>query len=1183
MTDSDDHGPPELNDRTERQSDQLSTATNRPRDEEISVPDGGGGPQGAPPSEEDDDDEDGISRRALLAGGTTVGGLALAAFLLTGSDEEEPEPEETPTQQLQVPFDIWSELRTGLQGSPDHLQATADEMVDGEEAEAMFEFVRDDIALQPPKLDSNEGFARRVNGGPEATLRGAIGTPREKAELLAALLEQAGYETVVRGYEKPLQESRLRDLYFDGPTHDFEPDLAELELEQWSELMGEPEDGPSELSLVDEDGEESSDLADRILGAIPDDVDTTAPPFDYEAGAQRVPVVQFREAETASSGDDGTETETPTPTATETTTGTQTESDRSETPSGDWQYADLFHADESFGTLSDMSSLGNEMDVAGQTVGVTLEAARTNAPTDRFELVSGTWDARELAGRQLHLVTLPGRSAVDYPNLKLDDVDTFVPALTVQDPSLDVAERERLTVGGDPFTLTGERYTLDDTGTLRKDGVVVEEGEDEWDIVIEMPDGSQSTVTPIEGEQGVKDYYAYDEENAASAAFPEDVERPFTTVAFLYRNTETGKLSLVVVNDEAAESNGGKARMVFEGVGNYQWLAQDGPEGEGPGSYDTYQPEGGKTARRTTANWAWNSGFTDGGAIGHLNLPFDFEIKHVGTWDDDERGGLDKWVWLDGDPETAVDVAEFSDEKPESVSIRLYSKLVSEGKTTRIPPTQPTADNVEEFDLRVTPDSYPEIHLTIEPTDSNGAPVNSLPAGAVTVTEDDELVPAELVPDDQQNGTHEFKYRTPNREETTGERTVDVDIAGDGTESETYAVPDDATDPQTERGLIGLYLTVTVDGRTIRRTLGGYDPELDADREPDQSDRDELFATLWGEYVLSFETAGVPYSVALDEELGGKMSFEALNEARLNENIEEMRNVANEGHGLVSQLPSPFQTRLPDRVTADSITYGIGLRTILSGRRFVFGEGTALRKVDVLPTSTVRTLRSDDNREREFTLTTERTARQAVMEREAFETSTASLLADATLVPASEATGGMSESVARQFQVAVQRAALSDDHHRLTAQSGETAAFWQVDARTGDLLGVLPDGSGGGNGEEIIETIERITAMIAATETMEGYATMGPPSETDGVAKYYGRVLSRLYAIAAASIATISTESYNAAVTEAIAKRICNLADTITDSRAFPKSQTSDIAEFMNNIQGAKDHTASTCLQNDYS
>lgn len=1138
---------------------------------------------------EDDDEEDdeGISRRALLTGGATVGGLALAAFLLTGEDSEvePPDAEETPVDKPDVPFDIWRELRTGLQASPDHLQATAEEIVGGEDPEEMFEFVREDIALQPPHVDGNEEFARRVNGGPEATFRGAIGTPREKADLLAAMLEQAGYETVVRGYEKPLPESRLRELYFDGPNHEFDPDLTEMELEQWSDLMGEPEGGPSELSLVDEGGDESSDLGDRVLGALPDDIDTTAPPFDYEAGAKRVPVVQFREAGTGTSNAD--QTDTPTPTATETTTGTGTES-VGDTPAGEWQYADLFHAEESFGTLSEMSKLGDELDGAAQTVGVTLEAARMDAPTDRFELVSGTWDARELAGRQLHLATLPGRSAVDYPNLKLDDVDTFVPALTVQDPYIDVAERERLTVGGDPFTLTGERYTLDDTGTLRKDGVVVEEGEDEWDIVFERPDGTQSTVTPITGEQSVKEYYAYDQENSASAAFPVDIERPSTTVSFLYRNTETGKLSLVVVNDEAAESNGGRARMIFEGVGNYQWLAQDGPKGEGPGSYDTYQPEGGNTARRTTANWAWNSGFTDGGAIGHLNLPFDFEITHVGSWNDDQRTGLDTWVWLDGDPDTEIEVADFSEQEPGDVSIRLFTELVESGNTTRLPPSQPTAENVSEFTLTVSAERYPEIRVGIDPRDENGDPVESVPPGAVTVKENDELVPAEVVPSgegqgDGETAIHEFRYRTPNREETSGERTVDVEIAGDGSETETYEIPDDATDPQTERGLVGLYLTVTVDGRTIRRTLGGWDPELDADREPDQSDRDELFATLWGEYVLSFETAGVPYSVSLDEELGGKMSFEDLNEARLNEDVEEMQTIARDGHGLVSQMPSPFQTRLPDRVTADSITYGVGLRTVLSGRRFVFGEGTALRNVDVLPTSTVRTLRSDDDREREFTLTTQRTARQAVMERESFETSTASLLSDSTLVPAPVAAGAMAESTRRQFEVAVERASLSDDHYRLSAQSGETAAFWQVDARTGDLLGVLPDGSGGGNGAEIIETIERITAMIAATETMEGYATMGPPSETDGVAKYYGKVLSRLYAIAAASIATISTESYNAAVTEAIAKRICNLADTITDSRAFPKSQTSDIAAFMNNIQGAKDHTASTCLQNDTS
>ena len=48
---------------------------------------------------------------------------------------------------------------------------------------------------------------------------------------------------------------------------------------------------------------------------------------------------------------------------------------------------------------------------------------------------------------------------------------------------------------------------------------------------------------------------------------------------FLYRDTSTGRRSLVVVNGDAASAAGtdGAAPMVFESVDGYRWPVQDGP------------------------------------------------------------------------------------------------------------------------------------------------------------------------------------------------------------------------------------------------------------------------------------------------------------------------------------------------------------------------------------------------------------------------------------------------------------------------------------------------------------------------------------------------------------------------------------------------------------------------------
>ena len=191
-----------------------------------------------------------------------------------------------------------------------------------------------------------------------------------------------------------------------------------------------------------------------------------------------------------------------------------------------------------------------------------------------------------------------------------------------------------------------------------------------------------------------------------------------------------------------------------------------------------------------------------------------------------------------------------------------------------------------------------------------------------------------------------------------------------------------------------------------------------------------------------------------------------------------MRAVADEGDQLISQSPFPFHPRLPDRTAGDSLTYGVGLRSVLVGARPVFGETVERREVDVLDTSTTRTITGDGDTRRAFALTADRTARLAVMERTVFETSTAGLLSGGSLVTAADASDEMDAAVAERLSTATARRSVTDADHRLTAATGETAAFWHVDGQTGDLVGVLPDGSGGGSGEEIIELLERIDRTI---------------------------------------------------------------------------------------------------------
>lgn len=115
-------------------------------------------------------------------------------------------------------FDVYRELRDALRESPDHRTERARRLVEAGDAEALFAFVRDEILLIPDDVNRFVDGGASIRWGTRATLRGGAGTAREKSELLAELLRDAGFEArVLRGpWERPADTRamflRARDL-----------------------------------------------------------------------------------------------------------------------------------------------------------------------------------------------------------------------------------------------------------------------------------------------------------------------------------------------------------------------------------------------------------------------------------------------------------------------------------------------------------------------------------------------------------------------------------------------------------------------------------------------------------------------------------------------------------------------------------------------------------------------------------------------------------------------------------------------------------------------------------------------------------------------------------------------------------------------------------------------------------
>ena len=229
--------------------------------------------------------EPGLTRRRFLQ----LLGLSAAAYPLVGcAGTESPAGDAAPPPDA-PPYSVWREIRDAVRASPDHLPARAARLVEARDPEAIFTFVRDQIATYPTRPD---GFGTRsgdvvgaMRWGVHGTLRCGAGTPREKAELLAKLYRDAGFDAeVVAGQLDPAVDAQR--ILFRRVERVFAPEVTQSRMQGWARAMDARQSGPR--PVLDEDARESNALGDRILAALPPDA--AAPPFDFSVS--RVPLVR---------------------------------------------------------------------------------------------------------------------------------------------------------------------------------------------------------------------------------------------------------------------------------------------------------------------------------------------------------------------------------------------------------------------------------------------------------------------------------------------------------------------------------------------------------------------------------------------------------------------------------------------------------------------------------------------------------------------------------------------------------------------------------------------------------------------------------------------------------------------------------------------------------------------------
>jgi len=371
-------------------------------------------------------------RQALAAAGAGAAGLAALAFF-DGDFGRERGNASGNGRTGHLPYEVWDEIRTALQTSSDNLPARAAALVEAGDPEAIFAFVRDEIVTLPTERDGIGRFSLNevVRWGSRGTLRGGAGTPREKAELLADLYTQAGIEADLVEARTPLSKAETKALFLRDVERPFDPDISDEDHQSWLDRLGLDSGDLPSVERLDPDGEASLELAGTILEAIPDE-EQTARGFDWRMDS-RLPAVRFR-----------------------------TEDDEED------RYANLF-ANVPFGE-SGARRIDDIAAASPPDVSVTLSGARASDPTDNFELVSETWPATDVAGRQVVVRTLPGIDPLSQPTVRFSDINAFVPSLSVQGGDMDQATSAELSTLGDAFTRGGDQFSIAEDGTVSRNG-----------------------------------------------------------------------------------------------------------------------------------------------------------------------------------------------------------------------------------------------------------------------------------------------------------------------------------------------------------------------------------------------------------------------------------------------------------------------------------------------------------------------------------------------------------------------------------------------------------------------------------------------------------------------------------------------------------------------------------------
>lgn len=348
-------------------------------------------------------------------------------------------------------FDVHAELQRRLRESPDHRAARADALVAEGDPERIFAFVRDEIRTVPAlRLRTRFlPYQDRMMFGARGALRGGVGTPRDKAELLRWLFERAGFSARVKiGFADEDHRDPAR-LFGAKTPPPFAPPVTDEDLRRWSEWFG-AELPTRNVPITDPDGTNARALTDALRALV-------GPGADFEVypdlTASRLPFVEV------------------------------------DLPDGP-VFANPLFDDLAFGEsgAGNLVTNASPAETTSTTVRVFARHTEDRDPLGRT-LVEGTWSDADLIGRRLVFRMRPPMELSELLVTRIDQIPMFLPTLALEGSSLDDGEATELSRAGPLVTWTNDVVERTPDGRIRISGTSFAESD---------TDGSLASIESLE-------------------------------------------------------------------------------------------------------------------------------------------------------------------------------------------------------------------------------------------------------------------------------------------------------------------------------------------------------------------------------------------------------------------------------------------------------------------------------------------------------------------------------------------------------------------------------------------------------------------------------------------------------------------------------------------------------------